>query len=313
MKVRIISALVGIVLLVGVLVCPYTLALAVTAALLSAVAVWELLYNTGIMKNRVQVIGGMAISAFGVMAMYFAKVAHNESVVTFGDEHMQNLARAELWMKLLVALPLIYGLFTVIVWVINCKKIAYNNACYSFLAPFYPTVGFGCMVLLRELFQLDVWPLLLVMIIAWVSDTGAYFVGTFLGKHKMAPKISPKKSWEGFFGGWVISVLASVGLFILRTETQPMYIGGMFQTLQFFLPVVVILAPLSVVGDLCASWIKRRTGIKDFGNIMPGHGGVMDRFDSVVFIAPLLYAVLHNENIIGGWLNDVYAAVAGLF
>ena len=213
-----------------------------------------------------------------------------------------------------MALPLIYGVFTAIVWMFNIKKMKYDDVCYGFLIPFYPTLGFGCLVLLRELPTLDVWPLLLVMVIAWASDTGAYFVGTFLGKHKMAPKISPKKSWEGFFGGWVISVLASLGLFILRAETQTVIVSGnMFRTLQFFLPVVVILAPLSVVGDLCASWIKRHTGIKDYGNIMPGHGGVMDRFDSIVFIAPLLYLVLHNQTAISAWLIDLYNTIGSWF
>lgn len=313
MKVRIISALVGIVLLVGVLACPYTLALAITAALLSAVAVWELMYNTGIVKNRVQVIGGMLCSAAGVMIMYLAKVVWNESLFAFGENRLQLIAQAGQWMKLLLALPLIYGVFTAILWVINRKKMDYNAVCYGFLIPIYPTLGFGCLALLREFPSLGLWPLLLVMVIAWVSDTGAYFVGTFFGKHKMAPKISPKKSWEGFFGGWVISVLASVGLFILRIETETVAVDGMFRTLQFFLPVVVILAPLSVVGDLCASWIKRHTGIKDYGNIMPGHGGVMDRFDSIVFIAPMLYFVLHNQSEISRWLANVYNTVAGWF
>ena len=105
----------------------------------------------------------------------------------------------------------------------------------------------------------------------------------------MAPVISPKKSWEGFFGGWVISVLFAVALFIVRHHIVSG--EGIFYTLTIFLPVVIILAPLSVCGDLLASVIKRRCGIKDFGKIMPGHGGVMDRFDSVVFIAPILFLV----------------------
>ena len=306
MKVRIISALVGIVVLVAVLICPYTIVLAITAALLSAVAVWELLRNTGKVKNLVQVIGGMLISAAGVMAMYFAKTTVNNSNA--------NTAAAKPWMLFLMALPLICGLFTAIVWVFNHKKMSVNDACYGFLMTFYPTLGFGCMTLLREFMWLNVWPLLLLLSIAWVSDTGAYFVGTFLGKHKMAPKISPKKSWEGFFGGWIISVLFAVGLFILRAEIQ----GGfpesnIFWSLRYFLPIVVILAPLSVVGDLCASVIKRRTGIKDFGNIMPGHGGVMDRFDSVVFIAPLLFFALHNDSQVCRFFENIYTWIGGLF
>lgn len=295
MKVRIISALVGIVILVGVLLCPYTIVLAIAAAILAAVAVWELLYNTGYVKNLVQVIGGMLISAAGVMTMYFVKNAYNAAWYNANDEAFRQ------WMLLLMALPLVYGLFTLVVWLFNHKKMSSNAACYGYLMTLYPTVGFGCMVMLRETANLGMWLLVLLLMIAFISDTGAYFVGTFLGKHKMAPKISPKKSWEGFFGGWIISVLCAVGLFLLRAN---MVSGdGLFFTLRLFLPVVIILAPLSVMGDLFASLIKRRCGIKDYGNLMPGHGGVMDRFDSVLFIAPLLWLVSENAQAIAHFFN----------
>ena len=310
MKIRIISAVVGMVVLVGVLACPYTIALAIAAAALSAVAVWELLYNTGKVKNLVQVIGGMLVSAAGVMGMHFWSVASCQSIVQTGEAHFAFEEQAIQWSLVLSALPLVYGLFTLVVWLCTFKKTTLNNACYGYLLTLYPTIGFGSLVMLREVpeySQLDLWPVILLLSIAWVSDTGAYFVGTFLGKHKMAPKISPKKSWEGFFGGWIISVAFAVGLFILRFEMSDYNIGGMFQSLYFFLPVVVVLVPLSVVGDLLASVIKRRTGIKDFGNIMPGHGGVMDRFDSVVFIAPMLCYVLYNQSLFAGLLIDFYA------
>ena len=272
MIIRIVSAIVGIALLVGVLICPYTVVLAAAAAVLSAIAVWELLYNTGKMKNLVQVIVGMVLSVCGVMLMYFIRTTLNDQ-----------------WLLVsLMALPMAYGLITAVIYLFNCKKTTVNKTCYAYLATLYPSIGFGCLVMLREMRNHGLYYLILLLVIAWVSDTGAYFVGTLLGKHKMAPKISPKKSWEGFFGGWVVSVLCAVGLFILRMEIENSYGDGLFFTLYYFLPVAILLAPLSVVGDLLASAIKRKCGIKDFGNIMPGHGGVMDRFDSVLFIAPLL-------------------------
>lgn len=288
MKVRIISGLVGIVILVGVLWCPYTITLAIVAAALAAIAVWELLYNTGMVKNLVQVIGGMVASALGVMAMYFAKTTYNDALFNSNAETFRQ------WSFVLMALPLVYGFFTMVVWLFQCKKISLNRACYGYLMTLYPAIGFGCMVMLREMSSHGIWLLALLFVIAFASDTGAYFVGTFLGKHKMAPKISPKKSWEGFFGGWVISVLCAVGVFLLRLKTSGISGEGLFHTLPFFIPVVFILAPLSVVGDLFASVIKRRCGIKDYGNLMPGHGGVMDRFDSVLFISPLLYLIVEN-------------------
>ena len=288
MKVRIISGLVGIVILAGVLACPYTIVLAIAAALLAAVAVWELLYNTGMVKNLVQVIGGMLVSAAGVMAMYFWKTTQNESVVNYGDAHFALEEQARQWSLVLMALPLVYGLFTLVVWLFNAKKLSLNRACYGFLLTLYPTVGFGSMVLLREIPLLDLWPLLLLFAIAWVSDTGAYFVGTFLGKHKMAPKISPKKSWEGFFGGWIISVGATA---LYAVIANAILMPEASVSLVQFTIMAAVLAPLSVCGDLFASVIKRQSGIKDYGNIMPGHGGVMDRFDSVVFVAPLVYVL----------------------
>lgn len=286
MKVRIISGLVGIVILVGVLVCPATIALAIAAAALAAIAVWELLYNTGKMKNLVQVIGGMLVAAGGVMAMYFYKTAFNETWYNSDAESVRQ------WKLLLMVLPLVYGVFTMLVWLCNCKKTSVNRACYAFLMTLYPAVGFGSMVMLRETVPYGIWLLVLLFVIAFASDTGAYFVGTFLGKHKMAPKISPKKSWEGFFGGWLISVLCAVGVFLLCWEVEGAVTQkSLFFNLYLYIPTAFLLAPLSVVGDLFASVIKRRCGIKDYGNLMPGHGGVMDRFDSVLFIAPLLYLI----------------------
>lgn len=295
---RIVSAIIGIAVLIGLLLCPYTIVLAVAAAALSALAVWELLYNTGKVKNLVQVIGGILFSAVGVFLMYLVRKTLTEKLLLVDGEVRQ-------LMVILLALPILYGLYTAIVYLCNSKKISINDACYGYLLTIYPTVGFGCMVMLREMMSHGLWLLILLLMIAWVSDTGAYFIGTFLGKHKMAPVISPKKSWEGFFGGWIISVLCAYGLFALRFHVDNSYGEGLFYTMYLYLPVVFILTPLSVVGDLLASAIKRKCGIKDFGNIMPGHGGVMDRFDSVLFIAPMLYLIAVNATKIMSFLASL--------
>ena len=300
MVVRIVSAVIGIAVLLGVLFCPYTIVLAAVAAALSAIAVWELLYNTGKVKNLVQVIGGMLFSAAAVMMMYDIRRVINEKWFAMDADVKQ-------MMMLLLALPMAYALFTAIVYLFNRKRMTTNDACYGYLMTLYPAIGFGCLVMLRGVFHHGFWHLVLLLVIAWISDTGAYFVGTFLGKHKMAPKISPKKSWEGFFGGWLISVLAAVGVFALRFEIENVYGEGLFYTLKLFLPIVIILAPLSVVGDLLASVIKRKCGIKDFGKIMPGHGGVMDRFDSVLFIAPILYLLAINATKMMSFIANLLA------
>ena len=121
---------------------------------------------------------------------------------------------------------------------------------------------------------------------AWLTDTFAYFSGRLLGKHKMCPEISPKKTVEGAIGGVLGGVLSCVILFIIFDKK--------FFTVHSFgiVWVIVVSAVLSLVGmcgDLTASVVKRNFGVKDFGNILPGHGGVMDRFDSGLFVLAMLY------------------------
>lgn len=128
----------------------------------------------------------------------------------------------------------------------------------------------------------------------WVFDGGAYFVGSKLGKRKMAPKISPKKSWEGYWGGIiVVEVLAPLFLFIFNLcsgDNGTVMFGG-WQGYIFILIATPILATLSILGDLSASVIKRNFGVKDFGKFFPGHGGILDRFDSVLYVTPIVYMI----------------------
>lgn len=127
--------------------------------------------------------------------------------------------------------------------------------------------------------------------IAWLADGGAYFVGTFLGKHKLCPEISPKKTWEGFFGGLVTAVIAAV-LFGFGYELWDYTFTGTHHfsvNIPILIAAAVISTFLGLLGDLIASLLKRQCGVKDFSEILPGHGGVMDRFDSVLFVAPFIY------------------------
>ncbi|MEJ2128018.1 MAG: phosphatidate cytidylyltransferase [Woeseiaceae bacterium] len=129
--------------------------------------------------------------------------------------------------------------------------------------------------------------LLFALLIVWVADSGAYFAGRFLGRVKLAPDISPGKTWEGVIGGLVAVVL----LTLLRTtwaETD----------LKVFIPFCLAVASLSIVGDLTVSMFKRTAGVKDSGTLFPGHGGVLDRIDSVSAAAPLFALGL-------GWVGIV--------
>jgi phosphatidate cytidylyltransferase len=118
---------------------------------------------------------------------------------------------------------------------------------------------------------------------AWFTDTFAYFVGIYLGRVKLSPKVSPKKTVEGAIGGIVGSIALSTlsGFIIINL--------GMNIKIIHFVIIGILCGIASEIGDLAASYIKRYTGIKDFGNIIPGHGGILDRFDSILFTAPVIY------------------------
>jgi phosphatidate cytidylyltransferase len=129
--------------------------------------------------------------------------------------------------------------------------------------------------------------LLIPFIMAYCSDTGAYFIGVCFGKHKMCPNISPKKSWEGFFGGICVAIIGML-VYALVLDHAADY------DVKYYLVVLygLVGALGSVYGDLMMSVIKRQVGIKDYGKLIPGHGGILDRFDSVLITAPLTEALL---------------------
>ena len=129
------------------------------------------------------------------------------------------------------------------------------------------------------------------MVVCWTFDGGAYFIGSKFGKHKMAPIISPKKSWEGYIGGIVIGEICCIAYFLLfkhfaAADMKP----EIFNVLMIAI-ISPILATASITGDLSASTIKRNFGVKDFGNFFPGHGGILDRFDSVLYVLPIVYVI----------------------
>ncbi len=124
---------------------------------------------------------------------------------------------------------------------------------------------------------------------AWITDMFAYFVGRKFGKHKMAPKISPKKSIEGAVGGIVFTVLFNlIALYIFTNFVFKSFIMAYWMVI----PLSIALSIVGMLGDLSASVIKRNYGEKDFGTLMKGHGGVMDRFDSCIFVFPSLYGFI---------------------
>lgn len=182
-------------------------------------------------------------------------------------------------------IALMYLILLMAVYVFTFPKYKAYDIWLSFFGFFYVSVMLSFIYKIRMVEEYGQYLVWLVFICSWVCDTSAYCVGILLGKHKLAPKLSPKKSIEGSIGGVAGSALVgAVYGYILRnvilTDISPILL---------FAFIGAVGAVISQIGDLAASAIKRNYEIKDYGKLIPGHGGILDRFDSVIFTAPVIY------------------------
>ena len=159
-----------------------------------------------------------------------------------------------------------------------------SRVCNTFTGVFFMPWALAHLINLRDIPQYGEYLTLFMIITVWVSDTGAYFCGRLLGRHKLNVEVSPKKTWEGAVGGTLLAVGAAVlmaHLFLSNTlSVKTAVILGL------------LIAIVGQVSDLAESVIKRSTGVKDSSNLLPGHGGFLDRFDSYLLLAPLFYYVV---------------------
>ena len=268
MKTRIISALVGIVLLIIVLNFFQTVVLNVAIMLIILIAMLEFLAATHINHNKLLSVVALCVSA----AFPYIKL----------QEEMDLLP--------LFLLPYIGLLFLILLRTHQDTRV--EDIALTFMMSIGIPLSLSSAIYLRDNNgqAFGLYYLLLALCCAWFSDTGAYFAGRAFGKHKMSPLISPHKTVEGLIGGLitcvVLNMVAAYGF-----ERGCAQLGFAVQVDHFRLFFISLLGSLiSVLGDLSFSMIKRQFSIKDFGNIMPGHGGVLDRFDSVLFTLPFIYA-----------------------
>ena len=188
-------------------------------------------------------------------------------------------------------LVLVLLLICCAIWYVATPRSNIADVALTAFAPIYTSLLFSCIVLIRRSDPTWIGGLLTLAAMGciWVSDATAYFVGTKFGRHKLAPKISPNKSVEGFWGGLVGCVAVWVLVWAL----------GLW---NISLPLAVLIGAcsgvISVVGDLFESRIKRGVGVKDSGDIMPGHGGLLDRSDSMLFGGMVIYVILHLGGVI---------------
>lgn len=259
MKTRIISGIVmgvivAAVLVVGYLWAPVVITLAVAA--LAAAAVYELLHNAAGIKSKAVIIGACVYAALAIVGGAFL---HFEGVVTA---------------------TVLYCVYAVVMVLVNHKELDLGKIAVVYALPVPFAVAFyflQCIINAHD----GIYYLLLLFNFACICDMGAYFVGVTLGKHKLCPEISPKKTVEGAIGGIVSSVIITLVISLLFKK--------------FSIAVLILTIPLCVlgmIGDLFASAIKRSVGLKDYSNLIPGHGGIMDRLDSIIMIAPFMFLCL---------------------
>lgn len=268
MKVRVITSIVFAAVGLPILFLSKHIIYPIALSLFGLVAVFEMLRVLGTQKNYfVSVPAYIAILALPTCA-YFVPF---EKVRTF--------------LLILAGVLFAYLIYLFFLAVFMRGSLEFCKVAEVFSTVTYIVSSFTALSVLRYMPN-GIWNLSLVFIGAWGSDVSAYFVGSFLGKHKLIPEISPKKTIEGSVGAIVIAT----GLFVL--------FGFILDKATGVIPNYLVLAVsgllLSVVsqlGDLIASLIKREHGVKDYGKILPGHGGVMDRFDSVLAVTTVLMII----------------------
>lgn len=184
----------------------------------------------------------------------------------------------------------VYAFFMVmfLIMIKNYKSVSFPDLCFSLIGVLIIVFGLSSILFLPPMYK-SYFTFFFVLCIGvpWCADAGAYFAGVFLGKRKLCPGISPHKTVEGFIGG----ILAgTVSAFIFGFVYTFLYPRASFNFLLLFI-IGFTSSIISVLGDLSFSLVKRSCKIKDFGSIFPGHGGFLDRFDSVIFAAPLVYFI----------------------
>lgn len=191
----------------------------------------------------------------------------------------------------------LYSLLIFCVMVIKRQKLSVKDVAVAYSMTLLISLSLNTVIELRNWSGVySNFYVLIALATSWMSDTGAYFSGKIFGKNKLCPDVSPKKTIEGAVGGVLFSVLANLFIsFIFERflfDPQAYVIYHRVALLVFFGAI------FSVIGDLCFSMIKRSYQVKDFGNVIPGHGGILDRFDSVIFVAPFVYCVSTHIDLI---------------
>ena len=263
MKLRILIAVILLPIMLFIMLGLDPIVSVFIVACLCAIATFELLYNTRFVQNFRMIAYSMIMSFLIAFWGYY------------GSPYPIALGGIIIFCALMFAEMLH-----------SRGQLHFSKACICFMAAIvipYMLSSIGRIMAMERCRNY----ILLPFAITFVSDSGAYFVGIFFGKHKLAPKISPKKTVEGLFGGIAAGILSAVVYAVVLRYFYHMSVNYWYAVI-----IGAVGALASTFGDLCFSAIKRQAEIKDFGNLIPGHGGVLDRFDSMVFVGPMVELLL---------------------
>lgn len=270
MKTRIITGACMVAVAVPILIWSHTPLLSAVIVLLSLCGVFEYL----------RCIGMERAYAFSVPC-YLMAVAAPLMARYLTDHRM-----------LFFGVAYVYVFYMLAHAMLTAGKSDFAAVAKSVVGTLYIVSGFSCLLAARDL-EHGLFLLIMLVVTAFGTDIFAYFSGYFFGKHKLIPAVSPKKTVEGAVGGTLLAAALFVGCGVLYAK---LYSATRPHVLSLFI-CGALLSVISQLGDLIASYFKRNSGIKDYGNLFPGHGGVLDRFDSVIAIAPIMYILLSDARV----------------
>lgn len=273
MKERMITAFIGISVGIAVLLLNNTFVYPLFVSFIAAMSVHEILTvcQCGFKKFPVHYFMCLGFAVIMPVLTWFSQI----SII---------------W-RLFAASLIVFCMFTG--YVFDHKKLPFDKLAVMVTGTCLITLSVTCLVSLRNMDSVHgICYVVMALMAAWIPDAGAYFVGTAIGKTKLCPDISPKKTVEGAVGGLIVTGIV-FWLFGLGYKLFMQNVMGIEITVNYVALVIimVIATPISMIGDLSASLLKREYGIKDFGKLLPGHGGVVDRFDSVYFVLPYIMLV----------------------
>lgn len=282
MKQRVITAVVLLALLAVVVWQINTPVLVLVIAFLAAVAANEIMRCAKVENTFIRVVA----TGYAACVPFFVSA---KALTPWVSEAV--------WGKVIGAVPgVVYLIALVLVLLLAMLKgyayTTFEDVAVSVFAGALVPFGFSVFIRLRDMFQIEQFGIYLIfygLICALATDSGAQLAGMAFGKHKMSPNISPKKTVEGAIGGLIFSLILNAVAIILYNRLADFKMDEFAVTV--LLAACLPVSFLGMMGDLSASVLKRNFGVKDFGKIFPGHGGVMDRFDSSMFTLPVTYAL----------------------